>query len=60
LPLRGILDSTSRLLKLVKRPTRDDFTTSIKITLIGVGLLGVIGFIVKFMGTILLAARPTA
>jgi len=58
LPLRSFLGSVGRLLKLVKRPSRDDFTVSIKVTLLGIGILGVIGFIIKFMSAILLAARP--
>lgn len=58
MPLRSFLGSVGRLLKLVKRPSRDDFTVSIKVTLLGIGILGVIGFIIKFMSAILLAARP--
>jgi protein translocase SEC61 complex gamma subunit len=58
LPLRSSLESVGRLLKLIKRPSRDDFTTSTKITLLGIGVLGVIGFIIKFMSAILLVARP--
>jgi len=58
LPLRSFFESIGRLLKLVRRPDRDDFTTSTKITLMGIGLLGVIGFIIKFMSAILIVARP--
>ena len=57
--LRNFLDSIGRLLKLVRRPTRDDFSTSIRITTLGVGVLGVIGFLIKFMSAILLVARTT-
>jgi protein translocase SEC61 complex gamma subunit len=60
LSLRNFLGSISRLLKLIRRPTKDDFTTSIKTTLLGVGVLGIIGFLIKFMSAILLVARPTS
>ncbi len=57
--LRNFLDSIGRLLKLVRKPTRDDFAASIKITILGLGVLGVIGFLIKFMSSILLQAKPT-
>ncbi len=57
--LKGFVSSIGRLIKLIRRPTRDDFTTSIKITILGVGILGIIGFLIKFMSSILLVARTT-
>jgi protein translocase SEC61 complex gamma subunit len=59
LSLKGFVSSIGRLIKLIRRPTRDDFTTSIKITILGVGILGIIGFLIKFMSSILLVARTT-
>ena len=59
MPLRSFFESVGRLLKLVRRPSRDEFTTYAKTTLLGVGVLGVIGFIIKFMSAILLVASPT-
>ena len=58
MPFRSFLGSVGRLLKLVKRPSRDDFMASTKITILGIGVLGVIGFIIKFMSAIFLVARP--
>lgn len=58
--VRSFLGSVGRLLKLVRRPSRDDLMTSTKVTLLGIGALGIIGFIIKFMSAILLVARPTA
>jgi len=60
LAVRSFLGSVGRLLKLVRRPSRDDLMTSTKVTLLGIGALGIIGFIIKFMSAILLVARPTA
>jgi protein translocase SEC61 complex gamma subunit len=56
--LSGRFESVSRLIKLIKRPTREEFVISTKITILGIGILGVIGFIIKFMSAILLVARP--
>jgi protein translocase SEC61 complex gamma subunit len=58
LKLSGRFESVGRLIKLIKRPTREDFVISTKITILGIGILGVIGFIIKFMSAILLVARP--
>ena len=58
--MSGRFESVGRLIKLIKRPTREDFTTSTKITLLGIGILGIIGFIIKFMSAILLVARPVS
>ena len=57
--LKGFVSSIGRLIKLIRKPTREDFTTSIKITILGVGVLGIIGFLIKFMSSILLVARTT-
>jgi len=59
LSLKGFVSSIGRLIKLIRKPTREDFTTSIKITILGVGVLGIIGFLIKFMSSILLVARTT-
>jgi len=56
--LSGRFESVGRLIKLIKRPTREEFVISTKITILGIGILGVIGFIIKFMSAILLVARP--
>jgi protein translocase SEC61 complex gamma subunit len=58
LKLSGRFESVGRLIKLIKRPTREEFVISTKITILGIGILGVIGFIIKFMSAILLVARP--
>jgi protein translocase SEC61 complex gamma subunit len=60
LSLKGFVSSIGRLIKLIRKPTREDFTMSIKITILGVGILGIIGFLIKFMSAILLAAKTTA
>ncbi|MCJ7609485.1 protein translocase SEC61 complex subunit gamma [Candidatus Bathyarchaeota archaeon] len=56
--MSGRFESVGRLIKLIKRPTREEFVISTKITILGIGILGVIGFIIKFMSAILLVARP--
>jgi protein translocase SEC61 complex gamma subunit len=49
---RSFLESVRRLIKVVDRPNREELGTSIKISTIGIGILGLIGFIIKFVGAI--------
>lgn len=39
------LESYARTLKLSRKPDKDEFSTTLKICAIGIGLLGIIGFI---------------
>ena len=53
--IKSFLASCSRLIKLIDRPERKEIWRSVKITLIGIGIIGVIGFVVKFVSTMLQA-----
>ncbi len=55
LSLRNFLSSCKRVMQLIKKPDKDELSLSVKINLIGIGILGVIGFIIKFISTILQA-----
>ncbi|MCS7135687.1 MAG: protein translocase SEC61 complex subunit gamma [Nitrososphaerota archaeon] len=41
--------SVKTLMKVAKKPTRAEFITALKITFLGIVLLGVIAFIVRFV-----------
>ncbi|UCH37423.1 MAG: preprotein translocase subunit SecE [Candidatus Bathyarchaeota archaeon] len=56
---RSFLSSCSRLIKLIGRPKTDDLWASIRISLVGLAILGVLGFIIKFIATMLQAAPPS-
>ena len=56
LGLKSFLASCIRLVKLIGKPDSKDFLASVKISFIGLAVLGVLGFIIKFLATMLQAA----
>jgi protein translocase SEC61 complex gamma subunit len=58
--IKAFLSSCKRLIKLVGRPSRDEVWTYIKTGVIGIGIIGVIGFIVKLISSMLQVSAPTA
>jgi len=51
--LRSFLSSTRRLLKLAKKPGRDELWISIRISVLGVVVIGVVGYIIKIISSFL-------
>ncbi len=51
--LREKLVEYRRVLNVARRPTREEYVTSSKITSIGISLIGIIGFVI-FLSFILL------
>lgn len=51
--LRSFLQSCTRLLRLAKKPGRSELWLSIRICLLGILVIGVIGFIIKFIAAAL-------
>jgi len=47
--LRSWLSSAARLLKLAKKPGRDELWLSIKICFLGVIVIGVLGYVIKLI-----------
>lgn len=58
--VKSFLSSCKRLIKLVGRPSREEVWTYIKTGLIGIGIIGVVGFIVKLISSMLQASPPTS
>ncbi len=58
--IKPFLASCKRLIKLVGRPSRDEVWTYIKTGIMGIGVIGVIGFIVKLISSMLQASAPTS
>lgn len=58
--IRSFLSSCKRLLKLVGRPSREEIWLYIRISVIGIGVLGVMGFVVKFIASMLQAGVPAS
>jgi len=51
--LRAFLSSTRRLMKLAKKPGRDELWISIRISVLGVVVIGVVGYIIKIISSFL-------
>lgn len=51
--VRSFLSSAGRLLKLAKKPGRDELWLSVKICLLGVAAIGAVGFVIKLMSFML-------
>ena len=49
LGLRSFLQSISRLLRLATKPGRSELWQSVKICILGISLVGVIGFLIKLI-----------
>jgi len=58
LGLRSFLESVSRLLKLAKKPGRDELWLSIRVCLLGIAAIGIIAFIIKFISVALQGGAP--
>jgi len=57
LGVRSFFSSAAKLLKLAKKPGRDELWLSVKICLLGVAAIGVVGYIIKIMSAMLQAWR---
>jgi len=53
--VKSFLNSAAKLLKLAKKPGRDELWLSIKICLLGIAAIGVIGYVIKIMSALLQA-----
>jgi len=51
--LKSFLNSASRILKLAKKPGREELWLSIKICFLGVLVIGVLGYIIKLISGML-------
>jgi len=47
--MKSWLSQAARTLKLAIKPGRDELWLSIKISLLGIGIVGVIGFVIKLL-----------
>jgi protein translocase SEC61 complex gamma subunit len=47
--VKSWLSQASRTLKLAVKPGREELWLSIKISLLGIGAVGLVGFVIKFL-----------
>jgi protein translocase SEC61 complex gamma subunit len=57
--LRSWLSQAARTLKLAVKPGRTELWLSIKISLLGIGVVGLIGFVIKFISLAVGGATAT-
>jgi len=57
--LRSFLSQSARMLRLAVKPGRSELWLSIKICILGLGAVGLIGFVIKLLSTVL-QPGPTA
>ncbi len=51
--LRSFLSQASRTLRLAIKPGRDELWLSVKICLLGISAIGIIGFVIRLLATVL-------
>ncbi len=51
--LRSFLAQAGRTIKLAIKPGRDELWLSVKICLLGIGAVGIIGFVIKLISSVL-------
>jgi len=56
--LRSFIKSTLRVLKITRKPTRTSFRLSLRMCFIATVILGLIGFSIQFIASILQMLRP--
>mgnify|MGYP001069366600 FL=1 len=47
--LKSFFRQSTRVLKLLKKPTREEFITISKVSAIGLGLVGILGFVINLL-----------
>ncbi len=58
--LRDWLSQAARTLKLASKPDNEELWLSVKITILGMGAVGLIGFVIRLMASILVPGGSAA
>jgi protein transport protein SEC61 subunit gamma-like protein len=51
--IRSWLSQAARTLKLAQKPDKDELWLSMKISVLGIGVIGLIGFVIKLLGSVI-------
>ena len=51
--LRSWLSQAAKTLKLATKPGKEELWLSIKISLLGIGAIGLVGFLIKFLSSVI-------
>jgi protein translocase SEC61 complex gamma subunit len=58
--IKSWLQQAARTLKLAVKPGREELWLSIKISILGIGAIGLIGFIIKYLAIVVIGPTGTA
>jgi protein translocase SEC61 complex gamma subunit len=58
--IRSWLSQAARTLKLASKPDKTELWLSIRISLLGIGAIGLIGFVIKLLGSVIIGGGGTA
>lgn len=50
----GFIENCKRILRIATKPTRSDFWLSVKISILGMSVLGAIGFVIRLIAIVLI------
>jgi len=53
LGLSELIRSIMQMLRLTKKSSRDEYLLYLKLTILGVAVVGIVGFIIKIIGSVL-------
>lgn len=54
--LKGLIDSWRRILKLARKPDKEEFTLLLKLNLLGFTLIGSISYLIHIIATVIAPA----
>jgi len=57
--LRDFLSQAARTLKLAVKPGRSELWLSVKICFLGIGAIGLVGFVIKILASVLMPGQAT-
>ena len=55
--IKSWLSQAARTMKLASKPDREELWLSIKISLLGIGAIGLIGFVIRLLATLPFGGR---
>ncbi len=58
--IKSFLAQCARTLKLAVKPGREELWLSIKISLLGIGAVGLIGFVIRYLSVAITGGQTTA
>jgi protein translocase SEC61 complex gamma subunit len=58
--IRSWLQQAARTLKLASKPDHEELWLSVKITILGMGAVGLIGFVIRLMASIIMPGGSAA